>query len=173
MAPDRGAPARFGTRLVLAVTGSSSAMKATESFETAAGSRIRIPTITGALSLKGAASGTSSANPGRHAQDGVVLFACREARNINDSPSKSARANINLLIRGLGNERAWSISDLETRRLAIAGIRRLRPDFRPPVAVLPSRPQPSRTTPRAKTTPASNRGSFAPRTYEGPESPPE
>lgn len=81
MAPDRQAPpVRHGRRDVLAVPGSSSAMRNTERFELSSGLIVRVPDVTAALSLKGAAAETASGRPIRHAQDAVMLLACAAER---------------------------------------------------------------------------------------------
>lgn len=169
MAPDRSAEVRLGRRAVLQVPGSHSALKRTEVFRTAAGSLIRVPDIAGALSLKGAAYQTPSHNPVRHLQDAVVLFACAEVRGV-ETPSKSMRTNINVLLRDLGTSpEAWSLADRSLVRLATRAIQtKFRADWRPPSFVGPQRLNVSSGQRRGKTTPASNRTSFAPRVREEP-----
>lgn len=135
MAPDRGASMRYSSRDVLRVPGSASAMKHTETFTTAASTTVRIPNLAGALALKGAASETVSPNPIRHAQDGVVLFACAQKRGM-PSISRSQRGEINKLLLRLTSIEAWSLTDRPTRRLAVLAARSVRPDWSPPAMVL-------------------------------------
>jgi hypothetical protein len=61
---------------VVRVPGARSDLKRTATFQTPGGTTIRIPDIASALSLKGAAYHTPSANPERHLQDAITLFAC-------------------------------------------------------------------------------------------------
>lgn len=58
MAPDRAKAVRFERRPVLQVPASSSAAKHLETGRTPTGTEIRVPTLSGALALKGAASMT-------------------------------------------------------------------------------------------------------------------
>lgn len=140
MAPDRGREARYARRPVLRVPGSSSALKRTEEFETSAGSRLRIPDLAGALSLKGAAYHLPSHLPVRHLQDAVVLFACADARG-TEPPSKSMKAHINALLAGLEvRPEAWSLAGPDVARRAVRGIRaHFREDWRAPDFALPRR----------------------------------
>lgn len=135
MAPDRGTSMRYASREVLRVPGSASALKNTETFTTAAATTVRIPNLAGALALKGAAIETVSPNPIRHAQDGVVLFACAQQRGMPEI-SNSQRAKINKLLRRLASIEAWSLADRSTRRQAVLAARSVRPDWSPPTMVL-------------------------------------
>lgn len=128
MVPDRGGEVRLGGRAVLAASGTASALRRTETFTTPDGTRIRIPDLTAALSIKGAATETASLNPVRHAQDGVALFACVIGPGAR-APSKSERANINTLIRRMGSPEAWSLASDQTRHRAIKGVQWFRPDW--------------------------------------------
>lgn len=161
MVPDRSAGARFGRRPVRQVPASDSAMKRTETYETSAGSVIRIPDVTGALSLKGAAFELPSDNPVRHLQDAVVLFACAGVRGA-PAPSKSMKANINRLIIGLETRpEAWSLAEHNMSRLAIRGVRlHFREDWVPPTSAGPTRFVPPTQTTRGRTVPGTNSGSF-------------
>lgn len=137
MAPE-GTHIRFSGRPVLAVPGSRSALNRTIGYQTPGGVTIRIPDLASALSLKGAAHRTPSANPVRHLQDAVTLFACA-----NTAPliiSKSMRTNINHLLTAFDDPEAWAFTDPADRPRAIRAIRSLRSDWTPPSAVLPRRP---------------------------------
>jgi hypothetical protein len=136
MAPDNRA-VRFAGRDVVRVPGARSALERAAVFQTPAGTTIRIPDIASALSLKGAAYRTPSANPERHLQDAVTLFACAAATDMQ--VSKSMRANINILVGALNNPDAWAYSNASVRRLAIRSILSLRPDWTPPEFALPRR----------------------------------
>lgn len=138
MATDRVEPGpRYRRRPVLQVPGSASAMGHVELFGLVSGSSVRIPDVTAALSLKGAACGTPSANPIRHVQDGVVLLACAGRRGAR-MPSKSERQNINRLIARLDGVEAWSMASQDVRRLAVVGIKdHYRAGWEVPSFVLP------------------------------------
>lgn len=138
LVPDRGELPRFAMRPTLAAPGSASALKSTEWFELGDRVRVRIPDLVGALSMKGAATQTASANSIRHAQDGVVLFACGQIRGLGQV-SKSARRNIDLLIRRLDSLEAWSLTNAAVRLRAVRCVQQFRPSWRPPAGVLPSR----------------------------------
>ena len=143
MATDRVEPGpRFRRRPVLQVPGSDSATAHVESFTLSTGVVIRIPDVTAALSLKGAACGIPSANVVRHAQDGVVLLACAASRGAR-VPSKSERVNINRLIARLGDVAAWGMASPNVRRLAVLGLKdHFRPDWQAPSFVLPGSSRP-------------------------------
>ena len=136
MAPDNRA-VRFAGREVVRVPGARSALERTTTFQTPGGTTIRIPDIASALSLKGVAYHTPSANPERHLQDAVTLFACSAATDMQ--VSKSMRANINILVGALNNPDAWAYSNASVRRLAIGAILGFRPDWTPPEFALPRR----------------------------------
>lgn len=167
MVPDRMTGIRFRQRSVLTVPGADSAIKRTQPFALPSGVVVRIPDLPSALSLKGAAYRTASANPVRHLRDGVVLFACADGATELLPPSKSMRSNINHLLQGLSRPEAWSGIAAETAAKASRAIRKhYRADWKQPVAVRPERFTPGGR--RSKTTPASNRGSFAPQQREDP-----
>lgn len=135
MIPDRIRGVRSRGRNVLAAPGAFSALKRPEMFETDSGARIRIPDLPAALSVKGEAAQTSSANAIRHVQDAVLLFACSANREF-EPPSKSMRTNINRLLGRLDRSEAWNYADPRMTRLAILGIRQnFRPDWVPPAFV--------------------------------------
>lgn len=136
MSPENRA-VRFACRDVVRVPGARSALERTTTFQTPSGTTIRIPDIASALSLKGAAYHTPSANPDRHLQDAVTLFAC--AAETDMPVSKSMRANINILVGALNIPDAWAYSNASTRRLAVRAILSLRPDWTPPDFALPRR----------------------------------
>lgn len=138
MAPE-GARVRFAGRAVIAVPGSRSALGRTESHRTPSGSAIRVPDVASALSLKGAAYGTPSEDRSRHLQDAVTLFACADGTDL--TISKSMRANINALIRGLDDVAAWTDADQPTRRRAARSILTIRPDWTVPSFVLGRSPR--------------------------------
>lgn len=140
MVPDRGAEdVRHRGRNIMRVPGSSSALRNWEAFELPDGTEIRVPDLTAALSLKGAATETSSDKLIRHAQDGVVLLACAAVREPR-SPSKSERRNLNKLVKRLMDPEAWSLAAPGIRRLAVTALRRhFRPDWTAPDFVLPRR----------------------------------
>lgn len=132
------APTSGSGRTVLAVPGSRSALNRTIGYQTPGGATIRIPDLASALSLKGAAHRTPSANPVRHLQDAVTLFACAHTARL--VISKSMRTNINHLLAAFDDPEAWAFTDPANRRRAIRAIRSLRTDWTPPPAVLPRRP---------------------------------
>ena len=131
-------PTRFLGRDVLAVPGSRSALNRTIAYQSAGGVAIRSPDVESALSLKGAALGSPSANAVRHLQDAVTLFACLDTAPTNIS--KSMKENINNLISGLDTAEAWSFADPTNRRRAIRAIRTVQHLWEPPAFVLPRRP---------------------------------
>ncbi len=122
---------RFRKRIVLQVPSSDSALKNTESFVLPAGSTIRIPTLAGALALKGAACATSSPNPIRHAQDGVVLLACADALGV-PTFSNSQTKHVNRLLRALNDIEAWSIAGPAEVRRAMRAAKAIRSDWEAP-----------------------------------------
>lgn len=136
MAPENKA-VQFAGRAVVRVPGARSALERTANFQTPGGTTIRIPDIASALSLKGAAYRTPSANRERHLQDAVTLFAC--AASADMQLSKSMRANINILVGALHTPDAWAYSNASVRRLAIRAILIIRPDWTPPEFALPRR----------------------------------
>ena len=153
MVPDRATGIRFRQRDVLAVPGSGSAIKRTQLFRLPSGRDVRIPDLPSALSLKGAAYRTPSADPLRHLSDGVVLFACTEGRSDLVPPSKSMHTNINYLLLGLERPEAWSGIAREVSEKAVRGIRQhCRPDWTQLVSPTPERlraarrPKPPRAT---------------------------
>lgn len=137
MSPDRGLKVRFKQRPVLQVPASSSAMKNAQEFTTATGTTVRIPNLSGALALKGAAYTTPSVNPMRHVQDALVLFACADLRGA-PPPSKSQKAEINKLFRGFDVPESWSLLDDMTAARAARAIASFRPGWSAP-PFLPSR----------------------------------
>ena len=137
MAPE-DSQVRFAGRRVLAVPGSRSALLRTLVFETPQGASLRIADLASALSLKGAAHQQPGANPLRHLQDAVVLFACAGRDRLE--LSKSMRSNVNHLLRALDDAQAWAAVSVTDRRRAVAAIRGVRPDWVVPSFVLPQRP---------------------------------
>ncbi|MHA6523387.1 hypothetical protein [Tessaracoccus sp. G1721] len=131
MVQDRRRAVRFRRRTVLQVPASDSALKNTQSFVLPSGSTIRIPTLAGALALKGAACATSSPNPIRHAQDGVVLLACADALGV-PTFSKSQTKHINRLLQDLNNIEAWSLAGPAEVRRALRAVKAIRPDWDTP-----------------------------------------
>ena len=103
MAPE-GRQVHFGARVVLSVPGSRSALGLTIDYVTPTGTTIRIPDLGSALSLKGAALGTPSANRLRHAQDAITLFACADPDGLE--LSRPMRTNINRAITALSDPQA-------------------------------------------------------------------
>ena len=132
MAPE-GRMVSFLGRTVVEVPGAISALKRTIPFTTPGGRTIRVPDLESALSLKGAAWEMPSPNPGRHLQDGVLLFACAGRRELN--LSKSMRTNINKLLRGLEKADAWRAADPLTTLRAVRAIQGIRSDWTPPPSV--------------------------------------
>ncbi len=146
MAPE-GSAVRFAGRDVIRVPGSRSALRRTVSYPLGDGAEpsasvvdgpVRIPDLSSAISLKGAALRTPSANPVRHLQDAVTLFACVDRSTVD--LSKSMRQHANHLINALDSVEAWSFADPHTRRKAVRAIRTVRPDWRIPPFLLPQRP---------------------------------
>lgn len=131
MTPDRGQEVRFRRRPVLQVPSSHSALKNTEHYELPSGTTIRIPTLAGALALKGAACDTSSDNLIRHAQDGIVLLACADARGVPPLSNSQAR-HVNRLIADLNKIEAWSVAGDLTVARALRAVRAIRPDWQMP-----------------------------------------
>lgn len=131
MATDRTPASRFAGRPVLQVPASASAAKHTEPVTTPGGTTIRVPTLPGALALKGAACATTSHPRIRHFQDGVVLLACADVRGMT-ALSKSQRRYFNDLVTGLQHPEAWSLADAPTTARAVRMLRKLRQDWAPP-----------------------------------------
>lgn len=123
---------RFLGRRVLEVPGARSAVRRAIGVEIATGLQIRMPDLSSALSLKGAALQTDGSARVRHAQDGITLFACAARSDI--SLSKSMRANVNHMIGELENPHHWLSVPAATRLSAIRGVRNVRPGWIPPVA---------------------------------------
>src|SRR5699024_8762808 len=121
---------------VVTAPGSRSALRRTISVRLAPGCTIRVPDLPSALSLKGAAYSLPSSNRVRHLQDAVTLFACV---NAGLDLSKSMRANVNNLVRGLDLVAAWGYARAVTRRRASRALRTFRPDWQVPSFVLPRR----------------------------------
>ena len=130
MAPE-GAATRFAQRAVLEVPGAKSALKRTITHTLASGTRITIPDMESALSLKGAAMSTATPNKIRHLQDATVLFACLPSTGPANT-SKSMRSNINRLIAGLESPAPWSATPLEVRLRALTAIQSIRPGWKAP-----------------------------------------
>lgn len=128
MVQDRRRAVRFRSRTVLQVPASDSALKNTASFVLPSGSAIRIPTLAGALALKGAACATSSPNPIRHAQDGLVLLACADALGV-PTFSKSQAIHVNRLLQDLNSIEAWSLAGPVEARRAMRAAKAIRPDW--------------------------------------------
>ena len=136
MAPE-GATVRYRLRQVLTVPGSRSALNRAIDYALPSGTRIRIPDVASALSLKGAALHTPGATRERHAQDAVTLLACASPGAIE--LSKSMQSNVNKAIRALDTPEAWSYAAPGTRRRAVRTIQALRPDWQAPQFVFPQR----------------------------------
>lgn len=131
-----GTRARFAGRDVVTAPGSRSALLRTVSIRLDSGSMIRVPDLPSALSLKGAAYSLPGSNRVRHLQDGVSLLACVDDKL---DLSKSMRAHVNTLIRGLDHVDAWGYADTATRRRAVRALRAFRPDWEVPTFVLQRR----------------------------------
>lgn len=131
-----GSGARFGGRDVVVAPGSRSALRRTVPCDLPSGTVVRMPDLPSALSLKGAAYGLPGANRVRHLQDAVTLFACADSAL---DMSTSMRANVNVLVRNLGQVDAWGYADASTRRRAVRALRTIRPDWEVPPFVLPQR----------------------------------
>lgn len=136
MAPE-GRQVNVGGRGVLTVPGSRSALNRAIDYTTPGGKTIRIPDVASALSLKGAAFRTASANRLRHVQDAVTLFACADPDELD--LSKSMRTNINNALNALSDPEAWGYADPASRRRAVRTIVGIRPDWVVPDFVLPRR----------------------------------
>lgn len=136
MAPE-GRQVHFGARVVLSVPGSRSALERTIDHVSPTGTTMRIPDLGSALSLKGAALGTPSANRQRHSQDAVTLFACANPDGLD--LSKSMRTNINRAITALSDPQAWSYANPDVRRRAVRTVLAIRPDWAVPEFVLARR----------------------------------
>ncbi|OCL37084.1 hypothetical protein BCR15_11480 [Tessaracoccus lapidicaptus] len=131
MVQDRRRAVRFRRRIVLQVPASDSALRNTASFILPSCSAIRIPTLAGALALKGAACATSSPNPIRHAQDGLVLLACADALGV-PTFSKSQTKHVNRLLQDLNSIEAWSLAGPAEVRRAMRAAKAIRPDWQTP-----------------------------------------
>ena len=131
MAQDRTEAVRFRSRAVLQVPSSDSALKNTQSYDLPSGTRIRIPTLGGALALKGAACATSSPNTIRRAQDGLVLLACADAVGV-PTFSKSQTTHVNRLLQDLNNIEAWSLAGPAEVRRAMRAAKAIRSDWAVP-----------------------------------------
>lgn len=131
-----GSRARFAGRDVVTAPGSRSALLRTVPTQLNTRGTIRIPDLPSALSLKGAAYALPGTNRVRHLQDAVSLFACVDTEL---DLSKSMRANVNTLVRGLSHVDAWGYADAATRRRAVRALLALRPDWDVPPFVLPRR----------------------------------
>lgn len=134
MIPDRQtARSRYLGRPLISVPGAASALKRTITHELPDGTRIRLPDLAAALSLKGAAHQVPSANAIRHLQDAVTLLACAGPEGLKPTPSKSMRANLNHLMKCLEKTpEAWALTSPRNRILATQCLRTLRPDWTDP-----------------------------------------
>lgn len=127
-----GTSVRYVGRDVVIAPGSRSALRRTIVWHTPSGAPVRIPDLSSALSLKGAAYGVPGANRVRHLQDAVTLFACADD---DLDLSKSMRTHVNALVRGLEHVDAWGLADPTTRRLAVRAIKSVRPDWEIPAFI--------------------------------------
>lgn len=137
MAPE-GTEVHFGSRTVLSVPGSRSALNRAIDYTIPGGRAIRIPDVESALSLKGAALRAPSFNKLRHVQDAITLFACADPAAL--AISKSMRSNINHLITALSDPQCWTYADPLGRRRAVRTILAIRPDWVIPSFVITRRP---------------------------------
>jgi hypothetical protein len=91
---------------------------------------IRIPDLTYALAIKGAALRTDGFSIPKHATDGIELLACLTATDATPANiSRSMRNNINTMLTSLKDPRRWEGVDETLRELAFRAAVKLRPDW--------------------------------------------
>lgn len=132
MAPE-GRTMTFLGRPVLEVPGTRSARSRTVPFPLNDTITINLPDVASALSIKGAAAVTDGFFRGKHVDDGLTLFACGSGTDLQ--LSKSMRRNVNVLVAALAEPEPWLAVPADKRIRAIQTIRRIRPDWTPPVGI--------------------------------------
>lgn len=134
MCSDRYAAYRkpqYGGRPLFGVPGATRALKNTINVEASTGAvciKLVLPTLQGALILKGAALMEDHRAPARHAEDGVLLLACVEnVDDISAGLSQRSRRRLRHLCTTLeGSPRAWDSHSRDVQSLARESLTLLR-----------------------------------------------
>lgn len=128
---------RFGGRNLFGIPGATRALRETEivNLRLADGytAQFSIPSLRGALVLKGAAYLVDSRDTERHLSDGIMLLACVEdSLAIRPGLSRASRKRIRALLRGIdANREVWFEHDPVVRDLALDTLATLRQQFDP------------------------------------------
>lgn len=123
----------FLGRTVLEVPGTRSASGRTVPIQLNRSTTINLPDVASALSIKGAAAETDGFFRGKHVDDGLTLFACASGADLQ--LSKPMRRNVNVLVAALAEAGPWLAVPADKRVRAIQSIRRIRPEWTPPVGI--------------------------------------
>lgn len=133
MCSDRHAAQKQPTyhgRALFPVSGATRAMRETINVSVHADrdAEFVIPTVRGALVLKGAAVMEDSRDRGRHAEDGVMLLAClTDTHEVVPGLSATSRRRVRSLMRRLTeSQRPWSSHDYVVQSLARESLEELR-----------------------------------------------
>jgi hypothetical protein len=114
---------RFGGRPLFGIPGGTRALQQTIDVDVLTNPdtiRLVIPTLRGALVLKGAAYLEDSRDRGRHAADAVVLLACMDdAGEVWQDLSQQSRRRVRALVKVLSDQNApWANHDTVVQALA-------------------------------------------------------
>lgn len=114
---------RFGGRPLFGISGGTRALQQTINVDVLTGTetiRIVLPTLRGALVLKGAAYLEDSRDRGRHAEDAVVLLACMDnASDVWRGLSQQSRRRVRALVKALTEQNApWANHEPVVQALA-------------------------------------------------------
>lgn len=125
MVADHLGPARqprYAGREVFAITGGKQALKRTVDVDvatTVGGVRLSLPSVHGALVLKGAAYVSDGRDRDRHASDAVVLLAClNQPDTVLENLTGSDRKRLLALVRALERPEPWVGANRDVAALA-------------------------------------------------------
>lgn len=121
---------RYAGREVFAITGGKQALKRTIDVEVATIDglvRLSLPSVHGALVLKGAAYLSDSRDRDRHASDAVVLLACLDQPDVVlENLAGSDRKRLLAIVRALERPEAWAGANRDVAALARQSLNDLR-----------------------------------------------
>jgi len=114
---------RFGGRPLFGIPGGTRALKQTIDVDVITGTdtiRLVLPTLRGALVLKGAAYLEDARDRGRHAEDAVILLAClTDATEVWSDLSQLSRRRVRALVKALTEQNGpWANHDVVVQALA-------------------------------------------------------
>lgn len=113
---------RYGGRPLFGISGGTRALQQTIDVDVRTPNdtvRLVIPSVRGALVLKGAAYREDSRERGRHVEDGVMLLACIEDPDeVLAGLSQRSRGRIRSLLRALEQNAPWATHDPVVQALA-------------------------------------------------------